>query len=80
MEGDGGIDGGMEAASSSLFACLQPPHSELPLSLGTWGMVSDDSDFSIVDNICVSKLFYLPTLPLTLTTLSHCFGGLHRFH
>lgn len=41
------------------------------------GIFSDDSDFfCTTDNICVSKLFYLPSLPLSSITLSHYLGGL----
>lgn len=66
---------GSHSCSHTCF-CLQHQSSESPVSpecqkhVAHVGMFSDDSDFSTIDNICVSKLFYLPSLPLSSTTLT----------
>ena len=63
---------------SHTCSCLQHQPSESRLSLECWkhlahvGIFSDDSDFfCVTDNICVSKRFYLPCLPLSSSMSSH---------
>lgn len=70
-----------DSSCSHTCFCLQHQSSESPLSLECQqhlvhvGIFSNDSDFFTIDNICVSKLFYLLSLPLSSTTLSHYLIG-----
>lgn len=63
-------------APSGSQTCFGPSESPFPLEcrmrLAHVGIFSDDSNcLSARDNICVSTLFYLPSLPLASTTRSH---------
>lgn len=76
------VQGGEPQAAAELALACSTSSSESAFSLecrahlAHVGIFSDDSNFfSARDNICVSKLFYLPSLPLSSTTQSHTSGA-----